>query len=406
MHTVRYFGAFIGGILLVAATAIGVGMLALPVATGSAGFLPSFVVYLIVWLFMLCTGLLLLEVCVWMPDEANLITMTRRLLGPWGQGFCWVVYLFLFFTAMIAHVAGGGEALSAILGSHDGGVISSTGMMWIYVLLFSPVVYLGAKTVGKVNSVLMMGVLLAYAFFIYISFSHVDTSLLKHVQWSKAWSAIPILFAAFTYQLIIPTLMTYLKRDVKKVRAVVIIGSSIPLLVYLVWEFLILGIVPVDRLLLGEARGEIATIALKEILHHPRIYQVGNWFAFLVLTTSYLALALAFLDFLADGFKIKHHKAKKLGLCLIVFLIPTLIAVSYPGMFLTALKYAGGVSCTLLFGLLPPIMVWVGRYVKKYHPINAQGSVHRFPGGKPVLIVVISFVLVQMTLQLIQLLGS
>ncbi|MES2272690.1 MAG: aromatic amino acid transport family protein, partial [Chlamydiota bacterium] len=52
-----------GGTLLVAGTSIGAGMLALPVVTASGGFLPALFVYFLCWLFMTCTGLLLLEIC-------------------------------------------------------------------------------------------------------------------------------------------------------------------------------------------------------------------------------------------------------------------------------------------------------------------------------------------------------
>ena len=88
----------LGGSFLIAGTTIGVGMLALPIATGEAGFLPSISIYFLCWLFMLCTGLLLLEVCQWMPKDSNLITMAHKLFGPWGKGLCWAVYLFLFIT--------------------------------------------------------------------------------------------------------------------------------------------------------------------------------------------------------------------------------------------------------------------------------------------------------------------
>ena len=96
MHIVKTFGHLVGGTLLVAGTSLGVGMLALPVATASGGFIPAMVVYLICWIFMLCTGLLILEACIWMPKDANLITLSTRLLGKWGKASCWVLYLFSF----------------------------------------------------------------------------------------------------------------------------------------------------------------------------------------------------------------------------------------------------------------------------------------------------------------------
>ncbi len=394
MHIVRNLGHVVGGTLLIAATTIGVGMLGLPVATGPGGFVPATFVYILTWFFMLCTGLLLLEVCTWMPAEANLITMTHRLLGPVGKAVCWVVYLFLFFTAMIAHVSGGGSTLVDILNSSLGVAMPQSVAMVVYVLIFSPVVYLGTRSVDRFNLLMMTGVLITYVLFIVFSAGKVNANLLKYADWSKAWPALPVLFTAFTYQLIIPTLMTYMNRDVKKVRLSIILGSSIPLVVYLIWELLILGIIPVETLIQAKARGETAVMPLKELLQNPWVFKVGSWFAFLVLTTSYIALSLAFLDFVADGLKIKKEGIKKVALCLGIFIPPMVVAMLYPDIFITALEYAGGISCALLFGLLPPVMVWVGRYLKKYEHQHVQ-----LPGGKLVLSVLMLFTFVELILQ-------
>jgi ABC-type Na+ efflux pump permease subunit len=89
MHIVKNLGHVVGGTLLISATTIGVGMLGLPVATGPGGFMPATFIYLLTWFFMLCTGLLLLEVCTWMPNEANLkregllLLELSRLSGFW-----------------------------------------------------------------------------------------------------------------------------------------------------------------------------------------------------------------------------------------------------------------------------------------------------------------------------------
>lgn len=394
MHIVRNLGHVVGGTLLIAATTIGVGMLGLPVATGPGGFVPATFVYILTWFFMLCTGLLLLEVCTWMPAEANLITMTHRLLGPVGKAVCWVVYLFLFLTAMIAHVSAGGSTLVDILNLSFGLALPQSLGMVVYVLIFSPIVYLGTRSVDRFNLLMMTGVLITYVLFIVLSAGKVDVNLLKFADWSKAWPALPVLFTAFTYQLIIPTLMTYMDRNVKKVRLSIILGSSIPLVVYLIWELLILGIIPVDALIQAKARGETAVMPLKELLQNPWVFKIGSWFAFLVLTTSYIALSLAFLDFVADGLKIKKEGIKKVALCLGIFIPPMVVAMLYPDIFIIALEYAGGISCALLFGLLPPVMVWIGRYLKKYEHKNIQ-----LPGGKLVLSALMLFTFVELILQ-------
>lgn len=390
MHLFRSLGHVLGGSLLIAGTTIGVGMLALPVATGESGFLPSISIYILCWLFMLCTGLLLLEVCLWMPRDANLITMAEKLLGTWGKNVCWVVYLFLFVTVMIAHVAGGGEILQEILGIS----LPPWAFAVLYVVIFSPVVYLGTSSVDRLNTILFSGVIISYLLFISFSHSYMDISLLKRAHWGKAFFALPVLFTAFTYQVIIPTLVSYLERDVKKIRLTIILGTSIPLIVYLVWEFLILGILPYDALREANRLGQNAVQPLKDITGHPLLFQIGKAFAFFTLTTSYIALALAFLDFLADGLKMKKRGLRKVFLCLLVFVPPTIISMIYPNLFLVALSYAGGYSCAILFGLLPPVMAWVGRYQKKY--IEQKPLLF---GGKPMLAILILFILVELFVQ-------
>ncbi len=62
------------------------------------------------------------------------------------------------------------------------------------------------------------------------------------------------------------------------------------------------------------------------------------------------------------------------------------IAILYPNIFLVALGYAGGISCAFLFGLMPPVMAWVGRYIKRYPQEERQ-----LPGGKPLLAGLIVF---------------
>lgn len=394
MHLTRSFGHLVGATLLISGTTIGVGMLALPVATGPSGFWPSIVIYLVCWLFMLCTGLLMLEVCQWVPKDSNLITMAGHFLGKTGKTLCWIVYLFLFVSVMIAHVAGGGEVLSEILG----GTLPPWTSMIVYVLVFAPIIYLGARSVDRLNLGLMVGVAVTYLLFIFVSFDHVNTDLLKFKDWSKAWIALPVLFTAFTYQVIIPTLVTYMDQNIKKVRLAIILGTSIPLIVYLLWEWLILGIVPIDGpngLIEAQKLGQNAVSPLKQFVGSPILYQIGKAFAFFTLTTSYIGLSLAFFDFLADGLKWKKVGLRKIALCLLIFAPPTLISLTYPGIFLSALSYAGGYSCAILFGLFPPLMVWVGRYHKKL----AKPETTLLFGGKPMLVFLVFFVILELILQ-------
>lgn len=392
MRIIHSLGHVVGGTLLIAGTTIGVGMLALPVATGPGGFVPSMLIYFVCWAFMLCTGLLLLEVSLWMPKEASFISMADRVFGPIGRSIFWVFYLFLFVSVMIAHASSGGAVLLDITNWDI--------PYWLSVLLYSavlaPVVYLGARSVDRLNMFLISGVVVCYLAFIAVSINKVDTQLLTYANWGKAWLAVPLLMTAFTYQVIIPTLMTYMNREAKKIRMAIFLGSSIPLVIYLVWQFVILGIIPASDLAAAGEQGQNAVGPLKELV--PQVFKIGKFFAFFALTTSFIPLALSFFDFLADGLKWEKKGVQRVLLCSIVFGIPMLIAIVYPNIFLVALGYAGGICCAFLFGLMPPVMTWVGRYIKHYPSPDGR----QLPGGKITLILLMIFALFILVAEVIE----
>jgi tyrosine-specific transport protein len=318
--------------------------------------------YVICWVFMLFTGLLLVEVNLSMPEDTSFITMAEKLLGKKGRIAFWVLYLFLFLTVMTAHAVGGGSILHAIPDWPFPKWLSAI----IYSAVFMPVVYLGARSVDRLNLFLISGVIFFYLGFVGVSASSIRMELLSYMDWGKMWVAFPILFTAFTYQVIIPTLMTYL-----------------------VWEFVILGIVPptgTDGLEEALLLGHNAVAPLKHFVHSEWVLIFSNWFAFFALTASFIPLALSFFDFMADGLKWEKKGSRRLMLCSAVFGVPVVIAILYPNVFLKALGIAGGISIAFLFGLMPPVMAWISRYVRRDPKSRRQ-----LPGGKPLLICLMAF---------------
>ncbi len=374
---------FFGGALLVAGTAIGAGMLALPVATCLGGFLPACFIYLICWVFMAATGLLLLEVCLWMPEDANIVSMAAHLLGPAGKLVSWALYLFLFYCLMIAYTAGGGGFMGALVSSLTDWSIPRWASLLLFVVVFAPIVHIGTRLVDRANSILMIGLIAAYFGFVLLGWKHVDPAKLEASDLWQALLALPIVFTSFSYQGIIPSLTTYLRRNTKMVRRSIWLGTALPFVIYVIWELLILGIVPVEGpngLLMAKQTGASAVAPLKFFLSSPLVTSFGHAFAFFALTTSFLGVGLGLTDFLADGLKIPKKGLSKLSLSLAVFIPPFFIALANPSIFLSALTYAGGIGCALLLGLMPIIMVWVGRYRKGY-----KTHVQLF-GGRPLLV--------------------
>jgi tyrosine-specific transport protein len=382
-------GSLFKGALLVAGTSIGGGILALPVATSLSGFIPSVFIYILCWLFMASTGLLFLEVSSWMKEESNIISMAKTTLGKPGKWFAWILYLFMFYCLTLAYVVGCGNLVSQLFPD----LVSAKWGSLLFVLIFGPFVYAGAHVVGRLNVFLMLGLGLFYAAFVVMGLPHVNLEHLNYTNWPMIIFGLPIAFTAFAYQGIIPTLNQYMNYDIRKVRLAILIGSFIPLVAYLIWQTLIQGIIPTfGPGGLAEARenGDSAVVPLKNFIEASYVYVLGQFFAFFALVTSFFGVTLGLLDFLADGLELKKNKWNKIWLCLLIFIPPLIISYSHPHVFLEALDYAGGYGCALLLGLLPILMVWFGRYS---HGLKGN---YKFPGGKPVLMLLLAFVIFEL----------
>jgi len=392
----------IGGMLLIAGSCIGAGMLALPIITGISGFFPSLIMFFCGWLFMTSTALLLVEVNGSFSRQVNLLTMTEQSLGKWGKAICWITYLFLFYSLLVAYISGiGGLCETFFHVSFHSSFPTWLGSS-IFVLIFGSIVYLGTRKVDLFNRGLMIGKIGFFILLIFVGCSYIRPGLLLRAAPIYAPSALPLLVIAFGFHNMIPSLTAYLKGDLKKVRLTIIGGSLMAFAIYLIWEILVLGIVPfggVNGLIDSLKKDKEASQAIASIIMSPSVRIFSQGLAFFAILTSFLAQALSLVHFLADGFKINYKKQENFGLCILALLPPLILSIIYPQLFFKALNFAGGVCAVILFGLLPVAMVWIGRY-RKVATLSYQMG-----GGKPALVLIFAFALFILLLQLSSMFG-
>jgi tyrosine-specific transport protein len=377
-------------------------MLALPVVTGISGFIPSTLMMILCWLAMTSTGLLLLEVALWMEEGVHFMTMSSRLLGPLGKLVSMLIYLFICYASIVGYTAGGGLQIANFLTEYAGIPISKDMGALIFVLSFGLVIYCGTSIVGRVNAVLFIGLIVAYICLIGLGTSEIQTSLLSHNYWPTAVFGIPLLLTSFSFQTIIPSLAPYLKRHVKALRLAIVGGTTLSLLIYLIWQGLVLGIVPVhgvQGLATALEKGEPATEFLKLKVDNMWISHMAEFFAFFALVTSLLGMGLGLFDFLADSLKIKKTGWGKIALGLLIILPVIFFATQYERAFLVALDSSGCFGDAVLYGVIPVLMVWVGRYRIGYI------SEFSLPGGKISLTFIFVFFLFTIILGLLVYMG-
>lgn len=391
-------GSLLGAIMLIAGCCVGAGMLGLPVMSAVTGFQPSLLMFVLGWLFMTTTALLLLEVNLWFKEDVSLISMSGRTLGIAGKITSWCCFLFLFYALGVAYIAASGELLADFAYRYGHMVIPHWVGSSFICLLFGLFVYLGTASVDKFNRILMFGLIAAYLFLVVLGSPHVERQNLEFKDWSTALLVLPIMIISFGFHNMIPSLKTYLHGDTKKLRLTVILGGLIPLTIYILWEWLILGIIPANtshNFAEIMDKGNMATDLLMDTVGSLWVVDATQFFALFAILTSFLGNSLSFVDFLADGLSIKKDVKGKALLSALVILPPFILSFIYPKIFLIALNAAGAFGAVILFGILPALMVWMGRYHK-----GLKGE-WQVPGGRLLLGSVILFSMIIMGLQFV-----
>jgi tyrosine-specific transport protein len=381
-----YKNKTLGGILLISGTQIGAGMLALPITTAKGGLLNSLILFLICFGYMLLTLFLLLEAnLLEVSHEANIISMAKKRLGAIGQFTAWFSFLLLLFSVAAAYISAGGSLVAQAIQFFVHNHVEAWGV-WLFIILFGGTVFFGAWLIDYINRILMIGLILSYFCLLFFVLPHVNFAHFSAGNPKYLLAAVPVVVLSFTSHIILPSLRTYLKDDMDQLKKALLIGSLVPLILYILWEVIILGVVPLSGpyglAQIASGPHPVATLAetLKNNLGLAWIAMGVASFSFFALVTSFLGVILALMDFLADGFQIKKDKKGRALLFLITIIPPLLFALYFSSGFVLALSYAG-VFVAILYGILPVIIVWKARYKENL------ATEYRVPGGKLTLII-------------------
>lgn len=369
----------IGGVLLIVGTSIGGGMLALPVATAALGMTNSIFFLTACWLIMTVGAFLILEVNLRLPAGSNMVSMAKSTLGLPGQIIAWTSYLFLLYTLLAAYISGGTDVFNSLLLSvHI--VLPGWLTPLLFTLLFSFIIYGGIRTVDYVNRGLMFGKLGIYLLLIMIIIPSINIPQLSGGSARAITGSLMIMITSFGFASIVPSLREYFKNDIPTLRCAILAGSFIPLICYILWNVVIMGVIKRDgpNGLLALMNSDHATSGLTEAIslavHNPWLTGFFGFFTSICMLTAFLGVSMGLFDFLADGLNLRKNGGQGKCTLALTFLPPLAVVLISPGIYLQALSYAG-VCCVILLLLLPTLMAWRGRRTK-----NNTGMI-LVPGG-------------------------
>lgn len=376
-----------GGSLLIAGTAIGAGMLGLPLSIGASGFYNSLSLFFLSCVLMVIVAFLLMELYMWFDEEINITTAAKITLGRVGEVAGSLSFLWLLLSINAAYISGGSDLVASLLPSGLEG-FSKPVIGGIFVSVLGLFVYLGTGTVDFINRFMMIGLFGSYFTLVVLSIPHIDTSLYAQGDTKYLTYTWPVVITSFAFQFVIPTLKSYMNNDTRALGWSIVIGTIIPLVFFLVWVSVILGVLPysgiegISGLLGTEHEVSGLSVALQMKVGNAIIPNAVRFFSIFALITSLFGVSLSLCDYFSDLLHQVNPKFNnRLVVTVLALLPPFLFTLVYPNGFMMALRYAA-VAIAILLGILPVLMVWSGRYYKKLPKPGA----FRVPGGKPLLI--------------------
>lgn len=377
----------LGSVFIVAGTTIGAGMLAMPLASAGVGMGITLLLLIGMWALMCYTALLLVEVYQHVPADTGLGSLARRYLGRPGQWLTGFSMLFLMYALTAAYISGAGELLAASFSDWLAIPLSpSTGVL-LFTVVAGAIVCIGTTMVDLFNRLLFSAKIVLLLVMLALLMPHVHQAnlLSMPLEQGLAFSAIPVIFTSFGFHGSVPSIVSYLNGDIRKLRLVFITGSAIPLVAYLFWQLATLGAIDsatFNHLLANHAGLNGLLQAVRQVVASPHVELAVHLFADLALATSFLGVSLGLFDYLSDMFQRSRKVGGRLQSGLITFLPPLAFALFYPQGFVMALGYAG-VALAILALIIPALLVWKSREQTPRQP-------WRVTGGKPLLALVVA----------------
>lgn len=335
----------LGCICLIAGTAIGAGMLALPIALAKFGLVLSSLIMLGTWAVCYISALLNLELNLRLGKGLPLGALGMHFSGVKAYMAGTLSLLLLCYALLCAYIYGGASTLNCITDFP----LSFAQSACFYSVCLGAVMMCSIKKVDLLNRFLFTGKVITTAVILLgvlwqLDFTKLPTTQQLELGLNDIHVVLPIVFTSFGFQVIFHTLVNYTDNDVAMLKKAFFWGSLVPAILYIAWTSIICGVLYIhvpelfNKMLftsveVGEILQALCNISGSTVMHHLT-WAIG----FFAVLTSTIGVSLG----LIDALKTKHPLLNRHVVAVFAAVVPALVvALVTPNAFLKALSFAG-----------------------------------------------------------------
>jgi len=315
---------FLAGISILIGTAIGAGVLGIPYVVAKSGFLIGAIHILLIGAIILLANLYLGEIVLRTKGEHQLGGYARKYLGKTGSFFMSFAIIFSVYSAIIAYLVGISGSFSFLFfGNFNYAILIGI----LFGVFMSYLLWRGLKALKTFEKFGVSAIFLLFILIIIFFLKKISFANLTAINTNFLFLPFGVVLFALLSFFALPEINFVLKKDKILMKKILVFGTLITILFYVLFAFVVVGFNGVET-------PEIATVALG-----PIFIMLGIFTMF----TSYLALGNALRDHLIYDFKFKRISSWILSSLIPIFLF-LLVKISKYFTFTKILSIGGAVS--------------------------------------------------------------
>lgn len=303
---------------------VGAGYLGIPYVISRLGMPVGVLVILAVGALILVQFLSIAEVSLRTREPHQLVGFVEKYLGRAWEKWVFAIVVFETYGVMAAFIVAEGEVLATVFGG------SAFGFSLLFFFIASLIVYFGLRLIEKLDLLLILLAAAVILTLTFASWSFMNFENFLKTDLSALLPAYGVVLFSFLGVSAVPQMRIALSGKEKFLPAAVALGSLIPIVLYILFTFAVLGVT-------GRQTTPIATIGLGIALG-PFVLVVGNLLAALTMSTSFLGAALTLKETFMFDFKFNRVEA-----WLLTITVPIILFVFGLHNFIGIMSFVGAV---------------------------------------------------------------
>lgn len=329
-------------------TAVGAGMFGIPYVFSQAGVLIGVAYILLLGVVVTYTMAAFGAVVSVERDVHQLPGYANKHLGKGWRLITVISVFFGMYAGLIAYTIEIGNFLYALLGDALGGSAILYG--FLFWLVASGVVAVGLSAVMRMETALVIFLMVAIVVIAAMSIPHIQIENYAHIDFAFIGTPYGVILFAFGALSAVPEVYRYLKRHkhTEVINRAVVLSMFVVALIFLAFSFTVVGVT-------GAATTESALLGLGAVIG-PHVLTIGAGLGIITMGSSFLMTAMAM------SAMYQHDFGRSRWLALSVTLLPPLVFLLFPvASFIQIIGTAGGLT-----GGFQGIIVWL-LYIKLAH---------------------------------------